>query len=227
MTSQLVLPESGVRIAFVGKGGSTKTTTLAHCLKRWADQGHPTAGLDTDEPGEDEDGSLATWAELSPIGGATVMPHRDPMSLPNMAVACTPAHGVLGIDTDAWKARIGGAHMAALAVSHLAVLMIQPTGMELQRAASVRSGLQTMTSMGMTPPPLLVILTRTNASAASPKETATTLRDAGYNVLDVMIPNSDARHGYGQAFGKPLDVPEGEPMALAADLVLAEAVRGS
>ncbi|MEV3855525.1 hypothetical protein AB0J38_14495 [Streptomyces sp. NPDC050095] len=226
MTSLPELPDHGIRVAIVGKGGSTKTTALAHFLKRWSDLGVPTAGLDTDEPGEDEDGSLATWDELSPIG-CPVAAHRDAMSLPQMALACTPERGILGIDTDAWKARVGGAHMAALSVAHLAVLMIQPTGMELQRAASVRTAFATMQAMGMVPPPLLVCLTRTNASAASPGETAGNLREAGYDVLNVWIPNSDARRGYSQSFGKPLHVPASDPMAMAADKILEVAVRGS
>ncbi|MCX5435556.1 hypothetical protein [Streptomyces sp. NBC_00063] len=83
-----------------------------------------------------------------------MLAHLDPMTLPNLATTITPPGGILGIDTDAWQARIGGSHMAAPAVADLAVLMIQPTGMELQRAASVSTAFQTITAMGMALPPL-------------------------------------------------------------------------
>ncbi|MFB7754678.1 DUF6879 family protein [Streptomyces sp. NPDC056121] len=132
------------------------------------------------------------------------------MTLPNLATTITPPGSILGIDTDAW-ARIGDSHMAALAVADLAVLMIQPTGMELPRAASVSMAFQTMTAMGMALPPLLVDLTRTNPSAASPRETMQNLREAGETVLDGTLLNSDARGGYAQALGKaPELVPFGE-----------------
>lgn len=170
-------------------------------------------------------GRLAVHVARVHAVSGPMLAHLDPMTLPNLATTITPPGGILGIDTDAWQARIGGSHMAALAVADLAVLMIQPTGMELQRAASVSTAFQAMTAMGMALPPLIVDLTRTNPSAASLRETMQNLREAGETVLDGTLLNSDARGGYAQAFGKAPKVTDGDLMALTADLVLREAVR--
>jgi hypothetical protein len=59
-----------------------------------------------------------------------------------------------------------------------------------------------------------------NPSADSADETETTLREAGYRVLSTRVPRSDARDGYGQAFGRPPRLVPDCPMdRLAAELV--------
>ncbi|MFB8267453.1 hypothetical protein ACFC96_12665 [Streptomyces sp. NPDC055955] len=42
------------------------------------------------------------------------------MTLPNLATTITPHGSILGIYTDAWQARIGDSHMAALAGANAA-----------------------------------------------------------------------------------------------------------
>lgn len=213
------LPPEGVRIAFVGKGGSGKSTAIGYLLAHWTEDGVPAAALDADEPGDEENGSLVEWADLTDLG-APVYPAPARAGIRERAKQLTPAGGILAIDTGAWTRKAGGTHFAVLSSVDLAVLTLAPTRMELDRAASVLAALEHLEEVGAHCPRLVICLTMVNPSAASANETETTLADAGYRVLAARVPRSDSRDGYGQAFGRPPRLVADSPMdRLAAELV--------
>lgn len=213
------LPAEGRRIAFVGKGGSGKSTVIAHLLGHWQAAGIPAAALDADEPGDEENGSLTEWADLVELGGP-VYPAPSRSHIRERAKQLTPAGGLLAIDTGAWIRKAGNTHFAVLAASDLVVLTLAPTRMELDRAGSVLAALDHLREVGAHCPRLVVLLTMVNASAVSGDKTADTLARAGYDVLAARVPRSDAKDGYGQAFGRVPRVVSGSPMEqLAAELV--------
>ncbi|MFC8408596.1 hypothetical protein ACFUG9_34285 [Streptomyces griseoincarnatus] len=221
------LPPGGVRIAFVGKGGSGKSTVIGHLLAHWAEDGVPAAALDADEPGDEENGSLVEWADLAELG-APVYPAPSRAGIRERAKQVTPAGGVLAVDTGAWVRKAGGTHFAVLSAVDLAVLTMAPTRMELDRAGSILAALEHLESVGAHCPKLRILLTMTNPSAAAADEQEAALTDAGYQVLRTRVPRSDSRDGYGQAFGRPPRLVSGSPMdQLAAELldVSAEVVR--
>jgi len=217
------LPAEGRRIAFVGKGGSGKSTAAAHVLAHWADKGVDAVGIDTDKPGDDEPGSLYAWADLVDLG-TPVYPAPGQTRLAHEARRLTPAHGVALLDTGAWLRTAGGPHLAALSAVELVVLTLPPTDIELDRAGSVFTAIEHLEAIGAAVPRLVVLLTLVNPSAASGNETRTALVDAGYHVLKTKIPRSDARDGYAQSFGKPPLISHSSPMGLlAAELLTAVA----
>ncbi|MEU0289899.1 hypothetical protein [Streptomyces sp. NPDC006147] len=221
------LPAEGVRIAFVGKGGSGKSTVIGHLLAHWSEAGVPAAALDADEPGDEENGSLIEWADLAPLGGQ-VYPSPSRHGIRERTKQVTPPGGILAVDTGAWVRKAGGMHFAVLSAVDLAVLTMAPTRMELDRAGSILAALEHLESVGAHCPKLRILLTMTNPSAAAADEQEAALVDAGYQVLRTRIPRSDARDGYGQAFGRPPRLVPGSPMdQLAAELraVAAEVAR--
>ncbi|MFJ9662876.1 hypothetical protein ACIRPR_33615 [Streptomyces griseoflavus] len=224
MTSpDTALPPEGVRIAFVGKGGSGKSTVIGHLLAHWNEDGIPAAALDADEPGDEENGSLVEWADLADLG-APVYPAPSRAGIRERAKQVTPAGGVLAVDTGAWVRKAGGTHFAVLSAVDLAVLTMAPTRMELDRAGSILAALEHLESVGAHCPALRILLTMTNPSAAAADEQEAALTDAGYQVLRTRVPRSDSRDGYGQAFGRPPRLVSGSPMdQLAAELVAAAA----
>ena len=217
------LPPEGRRIAFVGKGGSGKSTIIAHLLGHWAASGIDTAAMDADEPGDDEDGSLVAWADaLDEQGldlGAPIYPAPNRSRLRDGARTITPPGGLLAIDTGAWIRRAGNLHFAVLSAVDLVCLTLPPTRMELDRAGSVLAALEHLTDVGAHCPRLVIALTMVNPAAAAAEETDRDLTAGGYTVLRSRIPRSDARDGYGQAFGRPPRLTPGSPMdKLAAEL---------
>ncbi|MCY1649249.1 hypothetical protein OVA19_00230 [Streptomyces sp. SL203] len=217
------LPTEGARVVFIGKGGSTKTHTLAHVLGHWSRMGIPVAAVDSDEPGEDEDGSLVTWNQMtngrmvptkhaddeSPL---TVKAQYSALRLPGTIIEETPAEGILGIDTGSWANRPGGAHHSALAMASLAVLCLQPHEGELHRSASVWAALKHLEDTGSRRPELVVLFTRVHHNAKSSGEVRGTMERSGITVLDNAVPNQMGEDGYSRAFGKPLELVEDDPM---------------
>lgn len=217
------LPESGRRLALIGKGGSGKSTTLGLVLSQWAADGVPVVGFDADEPGEGEHGSLLTWAQmLEEQGGLGCPVYRasDNAFIRSETTRLTPACGIGAIDTGAWERRPGNRHMAVLSAVDVAVLALQPTLMEIERSGSVMAALEQLEAVGAPVPKLVILLTMVNPSARSAADTRADLEAGGLQVLKTVVPRSDARDGYAQAFGmKPRLVP-GSPMAeLAAELL--------
>jgi cellulose biosynthesis protein BcsQ len=218
------LPPEGRRIAFVGKGGSGKSTVIAHLLTAWKAAGIDAAALDADEPGDEENGSLTEWADLVELAGP-VYPAPSRSHVRERAKQLTPPGGLLAIDTGAWVRKAGNTHFAVLSAVDLVVLTLAPTRMELDRAGSVLAALDHLADVGAHCPRLVVLLTMVNPSAASGDETADTLTGAGYTVLRTRVPRSDARDGYGQAFGRVPRVAPGSAMELLAAELAAEAAR--
>ncbi|WP_257142034.1 hypothetical protein [Streptomyces sp. sk226] len=218
------LPPEGRRIAFVGKGGSGKSTIIGFLLGHFAAKGIDAAAMDADEPGDEENGSLVEWSEVVDLAGP-VYPAPSRSHLRDRAAKLTPAHGILAIDTGAWIRKAGNTHYAVLSAVDLVVLTLAPTRMELNRAGSVLAALDHLADVGAHCPRLVIALTMVNTSAASGDETADALRDGGYTVLDTRIPRSDARDGYAQVFGRVPPIVTGSPMDKLADELLAEVVR--
>lgn len=223
-TAHTTPPPEGLRFAFVGKGGSGKSTIIAHLLAHWSAAGIDAAVMDADEPGDEEDGSLTEWADLVELAGP-VYPVPSRSHIRQRAKQLTPPGGLLAIDTGAWIRKAGNTHLTVLAAVDLAVLTLAPTRMDLDRAGSVLSALDHLTDLGAHCPRLVVCLTMVNPLAASGDETAEALGSAGYTVLTTRVPRSDARDGYGQAFGRVPRVVPGSPMDLLAAELIKEAVR--
>ncbi|QXJ27086.1 hypothetical protein AGRA3207_007884 (plasmid) [Actinomadura graeca] len=214
------LPPDGRRIGLLGKGGAGKSTTLAHLLGHWVAEGVDVIGIDMDRPGDDESGSLYAWAELADLG-APVYPAPAHTRLAAEVRRLTPAGGLAALDTGAWERKAGGPHFAVLSAVDLAVLMLQPTDMDVERAGSVLAAIDHLDEVGAPAPDLVIVLSMVNRSAASPADTRQALADAGYTVLATEIPRSDARDGYGQSFGKRPRLAAGSPMQLLARELLA------
>lgn len=219
MTTTWRPPPEGRRIAFIGKGGSGKSTTLAHVLAHWADAGLDAIGIDMDRPGDDELGSLYAWAGQADLK-VPVYPAPAHLRLAAEAARLTPPGGLAAIDTGAWERKAGGPHFAVLSAVDLAVLAMQPTDMELERAGSVLAALKHMDEVGARTPRLVILLTMVNRSARSAADTREALTDGGYRVLDTQIPRSDGVDGYAQSFGtEPRLVPGSAMDLLAAELL--------
>lgn len=215
------LPREGRRIGVVGKGGSGKSTTCGHVLAHWGATGVPAVGLDADDPGEQEDGSLYTWSDGTDLGAPV---YRAPAAsrIAEEARRLTPEHGIGLIDTGAWERRAGNRHFAVFAASDLVVLALQPTPIELERAGSVLKAVEQLESVGVAVPRLAILLTLVNRSASSARETREDLTAAGFTVLKTEIPRSDSREGYAQAFGRTPRLTPGDPMTMLADELLEE-----
>lgn len=218
------LGPEGRRLAFVGKGGSGKSTVIAYALGHWTEDGIDAAAMDADEPGDEENGSLTEWADLVELGGP-VYPAPSRSHIRERAAKMTPPGGLLAIDTGAWVRKAGNTHFAVLSAVDLVVLTLAPTRMELDRAGSVLAALDHLADVGAHCPRLVIALTMVNPSAASGDDTADTLRTAGYHVLETRVPRSDARDGYGQAFGRVPRLVPGSPMDKLAAELAAEAAR--
>ncbi|MFF2548308.1 hypothetical protein ACFVUY_37925 [Kitasatospora sp. NPDC058063] len=221
------LPAQGRRVTFIGKGGSTKTHSLMHILGHWRRMELPVGAIDSDEPGEDEDGSLYTWHQMgtrtTPEGktvhvvpGMNVRPQYSALRLAGEIANSTPPGGILGIDTGSWNNRPGGIHHSALAMSDLAVLCLQPHEGELNRSASVWAALNYLEQTGARRPELVVLFTRTHHNAKSTADVRGTMTRAGITVLENTVPNQMGEDGYSRAFGKPLHLEDGDPMHLIA-----------
>lgn len=218
------LPAEGRRIGVIGKGGSGKSTTCGHLLAHWTSRGIPAVGMDADDPGEQEDGSLYTWSDIADLGAPV---YRAPAAsrLADEARRLTPAHGIGLIDTGAWERKSGNRHFAVLAASDLAVLAVQPTPIELERAGSVLKAVEQLEAVGVPAPRLLLLMTMVNRSASSARETRGDLTAAGFTVMRTEVPRSDGRDGYAQAFGRTPRIEPSSPMALLADELLEEVTR--
>jgi MinD superfamily P-loop ATPase len=215
------LPPEGRRVAFVGKGGTAKSTIIAYLLAHWNDMGIEAAAMDADEPGDEENGSLMDWADMVNLPGP-VYPAPSRAQILDRARKLTPAHGILAIDTGAWIRKAGNTHFAVLAATDLVVLTMSPTPMELNRAGSVLAALDHLNDVGAHVPRLAICMTRYNSSAAAVKEITDKLLSADYHVLKSGIPNSDARDGYSNAFGRIPRVVAGSPMDNLARELAAE-----
>lgn len=230
-TTTLTLPPEGRRIAFVGKGGSGKSTVIAHLMKHWAAAGIPVTAMDADEPGDDEDGSLTAWADAldaaDPPGdlGGPIYPAPNRAKVRDEAKRLTPAGGLLVIDTGAWIRRAGSLHFAVLSAVDLVCLTLPPTRMELDRAGSVLGALEHLEEVGAHCPRLVIALTMVNTSASSADSMAQDLAGGGYQVLGARVPRSDAKDGYAQAFGRLPRLMPGSPMDLLAAELAAEAAK--
>ncbi|EST18054.1 hypothetical protein M877_39710 (plasmid) [Streptomyces niveus NCIMB 11891] len=209
-------------MTFIGKGGSTKTHTLAHVLGHWARMGYPTGAIDSDQPGEDEDGSLYAWDQM--CGGLVkdrpVKAQYSALHLPGTIAAETPAGGLLGVDTGAWSNTPGGTHHSALAMSDLAVLCLQPAEGELHRSASVWLALKYLEDTTGRRPELVVLFTRTHHSAKANDEARRTLEKREITVLESSVPNQQGEDGYSRAFGKALALADDDPMHRVAVEIL-------
>ena len=209
------LPASGRRLAFVGKGGAGKSTILAFMLAYWRKYGVPCIGIDTDEPGEDEHGTLYEWAQQVDIG-APVYPAPAVHQIRNEALRLTPEKGVAVLDTGAWDRKRGGPHIAVLSSVDLAVFCMQPTKTELERAGSILGAVEELEATGARAPKLVIMLTMVDKSAAAADETDEALSEAGFTVLRSRYHLSNARDGLAQAFGTVPPVVDDSPMDMMA-----------
>lgn len=214
-----VLPPEGRRVAFVGKGGAGKSTMLAHFLAYWTSYGVPCIGIDTDVPGEDEHGTLYEHAQAVDLG-APVYPAPAIHQIRNEALRLTPEKGLGALDTGAWERKRDGPHLAVLSAVDLAVLCMQPTKNELNRAASVLGAVQQLEATGARAPKLVILLSMVDRSAASGDDMDEALSEAGYTVLRSRYHLSNGRDGLAQAFGEPVKVkPDSELDVMAREIL--------
>ncbi|MEV0926887.1 MULTISPECIES: hypothetical protein [Streptomyces] len=206
-----VLPSEGRRVAFVGKGGAGKSTMLAQFLAYWTSYGVPCIGIDTDVPGDNEHGTLYEHAQAVDLG-APVYPAPAIHQIRNEALRLTPEKGVGALDTGAWERKKDGPHLAVLSSVDLAVLCMQPTKNELNRAASVLGAIQQLEATGARAPRLVILLSMVDRSAASADDMDEILSEAGYTVLRSRYHLSNGRDGLAQSFGEPVRVREGSEM---------------
>ncbi|MFK0297209.1 hypothetical protein ACIQU6_43010 [Streptomyces sp. NPDC090442] len=206
-------------MAFVGKGGAGKSTMLAQCLAYWDSYGVSCIGIDTDVPGEDENGTLYEHAQLADLG-APVYPAPAVHQIRNEALRLCPQKGLCALDTGAWERRSGGPHAAVLSAVDLAVLCLQPTGNEINRAGSVLNAIEQLRATGARAPELVILLTMVDTSAASPDDVDDELSKAGYTVLRSRYALSNGRDGYAQSWGRPVRIKDGSNMDEIAREVL-------
>ncbi|MGV9315167.1 hypothetical protein ACWDR0_23735 [Streptomyces sp. NPDC003691] len=216
------IPSEGKKIAFVGKGGTGKSTIIAHLLKCWNNEGIPASAMDADEPGDEEKGSLLEWSDESDLGGP-VYPAPSRSKIRSQIERYTPTGGLLAVDTGAWERKAGNTHFAVLSGVDIAVLTLPPTRMELNRAGSVLAAIDHLQEVGAHAPRLLICLTLTNPSAKAADSTYEDLTGAGFEVLATRIPRSDAQDGYGQSYGLEPRIIPGSPMELLAAELAREA----
>ena len=219
-----VLPNRKIKIGFFGKGGTGKSTGLAHVIAHLKKMDLPTVAFDTDEPGEKEEGSLYSWHRKAPLG-APVYPAPAPGDVRHEIDRLTPEPGIGLVDTGAWERRAGNRQMAALSAVDLAVLFMQPTDIEVERIGSIFAAVEQIESVGGRTPQVVVLLTMVNNRAYSPGETREALVAGGTRVLKTEIPRSDALDGYAQSFGKPPRLKQDSPMHQLASELLMEGIR--
>jgi GTPase SAR1 family protein len=213
-----VLPAQGRRVAFVGKGGAGKSTMLAHFLRYWKSYGVPCVGIDTDVPGDDENGTLYVHAMKADLG-APVYPAPAVHQIRNEAQRLCPEKGVCVMDTGAWERKKGGPHLQVVSAVDKVVLCIQPTGNELERAASVLGYIQTLKDTGAPAPELVIMLTMVGQGTVV-DTVEEELATAGYTVLRSRYRFSTAVNSPAHTFGKAIKVRPGSDMDLMAREVL-------
>ncbi|MGW7314822.1 hypothetical protein [Streptomyces sp. NPDC054865] len=218
------LPSEGRTITVVGKGGSAKSTTLAHVLRYWHAMGVPAVGHDADE---EQAGSLLTWAEMLPLDGSGLGSpvYRAPAAhgLAAEVERLRPAHGLSVIDTKAWEHKAANAHYAAMRAADLVVLALYPSGMEKFRGGSIIGALDQVEAMSGRRPRVVCLLTRFNPNSSGPKEVRQELIDEGFDVLRTEIPTSEAKEiGLAHSFGKVPRLEAGSPMHQLANELLQE-----
>jgi hypothetical protein len=175
--------------------------------------------MDTDEPGEGEPGSLETWSRAASLGAPVYRAPASPDDLDRELSRYTPEGGCAVLDTPAWERKPETIHLRALTLVDLAVLCLQPSPGELDRAGSFLRALEHIQSVGGRMPEWVILLTRTHHSASAVGETRQVLEEAGFTVLTNQVPDEHAKNGLGQSHGKPIPVDHSGAMGrLAVEL---------
>ncbi|MFJ4880864.1 hypothetical protein ACIP93_37440 [Streptomyces sp. NPDC088745] len=175
--------------------------------------------MDTDEPGEGEPGSLETWSRSASLGAPVYRAPASADDLDRELGRYTPEGGIGLLDTPAWERKPETIHLRALTLVDLAVLCLQPSPGELDRAGSFLKALDSIQAVGGRVPSWVILLTRTHHTASAPAETREVLEEVGYTVLRSQVPDEHSRSGLGQSHGKPIPVNHSGPMGrLAAEL---------
>ncbi|QUC63813.1 hypothetical protein IOD14_44010 (plasmid) [Streptomyces sp. A2-16] len=213
-----VLPAQGRRVAFVGKGGAGKSTLLSHFLPHWKKLGVPCVGIDTDVPGDDEHGTLYVHAAQTDFG-VPVYPAPVPGQIRNEAQRLCPEKGLCALDTGAWERKKDGPHLPVVSAVDWLMLCMQPTGNELERAASVLGYVQQLKDTGAPAPELAIVLTMVGQSSAA-NDVEEELSSAGYLVLRNRYKFSTALDGPAHTFGRDIKVRGGSDIDLLAREVL-------
>ncbi|MFH8642069.1 hypothetical protein [Streptomyces goshikiensis] len=224
------LPEEGRKISFVGKGGSAKSTTLAHLVRYWKAMGIPAVAHDADDSdGPEEPGSLLAWAEMLPVHsdglGAPVYRAPAAPSLRAEMDRLRPPHGLSLVDTKAWDRGKHNSHLAAIRASDLLVLALYPSGMEKWRGASILGAMDEVESMSGHRPRVVCLLTRFKKGVGAAGEVRKELENEGLYVLKAEIPANESKTGYSQSFGTVPRLKANSDMHELAKELLVEATR--
>lgn len=191
------------------KGGTGKSTTVAHIGHALATRGYRVSMVDADPQA-----SLVRWAglagwEIPVIGLPTPTLHRQ-----LWGVIDSNRTDVVLIDTPPLEER-EGVVASALRIATDVIVPMAPTMMELDRIGPVWAALEAAAGYRDDDPRAYVLLTRTVPRASSTDMIRSLLTDQGHHVLTATVPRLER---YAQAFGDAIAPSDGPYGAVVSEV---------
>jgi chromosome partitioning protein len=168
------------------KGGTGKTTTVAHLLAAFARRGDLVAGVDADTQG-----SLVAWADLAGEEFPTVEVAGSPTRVQQLARQLATTHEHVVIDTPNDPGRAQATVQAAIAAADVVLVPVAPSPLEFLRLSPTAEAIATAR---LERPQLraAVLLSRVRSVTRSASEARAALTAAGWDVFDTEIPLREA-----------------------------------